>query len=176
MVVTEPGRDRATRPIGLIVPIATAAAWTNQRRHQTGVLGSTAPGERHPDRVTSTALRSVVPMFTAYVVVTVLAAAATIFAATTDFIRPQWLLANMTKAGVPRSWLAPLGGLKAMGALGLLVGLGVPLLGVVAAAGLVLFFVGAILTHIRAHWYSFTYPAAFLLLAVGSLGLRLASF
>jgi hypothetical protein len=36
------------------------------------------------------------------------------------------------------------------------------------------FFVGAILIHIRAHWYSFTDPAAFLLLAVGSLGLRLA--
>jgi hypothetical protein len=67
--------------------------------------------------------------------------------------------------------------LKAAGALGLLVGLGVPLLGVVAAGGLVLFFVGAILTHLRAHWYSFTLtlPAAFLLLAVGSLGLRLAS-
>ena len=114
-------------------------------------------------------------MSTAYVVVTILAAAATTFAATTDFIRPRWLLANMTKAGVPRSWLFPLGALKTAGALGLLVGLGVPLLGVVAAGGLVLFFVGAILTHIRAHLYSFTYPAAFLLLAVGALGLRLAS-
>jgi DoxX-like family len=114
-------------------------------------------------------------MFTAYVVVTVVAAAVTTFAAANDFIRPRWLLANMTNAGVPRSWLVPLGALKAAGALGLLVGLGVPLLGVVAAGGLVLFFVGAILTHIRARWYSFTYPAAFLLLAVGSLGLRLAS-
>ena len=114
-------------------------------------------------------------MFIAYVVVTILAAAANAFAATADFIHPPWLLANMTKAGVPRSWLLPLGALKAAGALGLLVGLGVPALGVVAAVGLVLFFVGAILTHVRAHWYSFTYPAAFLLLAVGSLGLELAS-
>ena len=98
-------------------------------------------------------------------------------AAAADFIRPRWLLANMTRAGVPRSWLLPLGALKAAGALGLLVGLGVPLLGVVAAGGLVLFFVGAILTHLRAHWYSFTLtlPAAFLLLAMGSLGLHLAS-
>jgi hypothetical protein len=114
-------------------------------------------------------------MFTAYVVVTVLAAAATAFAATADFLRPQWVLANMTRAGVPQSRLFSLGALKAAGALGLLVGLGVPLLGVAAAVGLVLFFVGAIITHIRAHWYSFTTPAAFLLLAVGSLGLRLAS-
>jgi hypothetical protein len=114
-------------------------------------------------------------MLTAYVVVTVLAAAITAFAATADFIHPQWVLVNMTKAGVPRSRLFPLGALKAAGALGLLVGLGVPLLGVVAAVGLVLFFIGAIITHIRAHWYSFTYPAAFLLPAVGSLGLRLAA-
>ncbi len=114
-------------------------------------------------------------MVTAYVVVTVLAAAANIFAATADFLRPQWLLANMTGVGVPRSWLFPLAALKAAGALGLLVGLGVPLLGVVAAVGLVLFFVGAIITHLRAHWCSFTQPATFLLLAVGSLGLRLAS-
>jgi hypothetical protein len=114
-------------------------------------------------------------MFTAYVVVTVLAAATTAFAAIVDFIRPQWLLANMAKAGVPQSRLLSLGALKAAGALGLLVGLRVPLLGVVAAVSLVLFFVGAIITHLRAHFYSFTYPAAFLLLAVGSLGLRLAS-
>jgi hypothetical protein len=114
-------------------------------------------------------------MFTAYVLVTVLAAAANTFAATADFLRPQWLLANMTKVGVPRSWLFPLGALKAAGALGLLVGIGVPLLGVAAAVGLVLFFVGANITHIRAHWYSFTYPATYLLLAGASLVLRLAS-
>jgi hypothetical protein len=114
-------------------------------------------------------------ILTAYVVVTVVTAVANAFAATVDFTRPQWLLANMAKARVPQSWLVSLGALKAAGALGLLVGLGVPLLGVAAAVGLVLFFVGAIITHIRAHWYSFTTPAAFLLLAVGSLGLRLAS-
>ncbi|HYY81376.1 MAG TPA: DoxX family protein [Actinomycetes bacterium] len=116
-------------------------------------------------------------MFAAYVVVTVLAAAANTFAAAADLIGPRWLLGNMAKVGVPRSWLVPLGALKAAGALGLLVGLGVPLLGVVAAVGLVLFFAGAILTHLRARWYSFalTLPVLFLVLAVGSLGLRLAS-
>ena len=54
-------------------------------------------------------------------------------------------------------------------------GIGVPLIGVAAAVGLVLFFVGAIITHVRAHVYSFSFPAAFLLLAVGALGLRLVS-
>ena len=117
-------------------------------------------------------------MFTAYVVVAVLAAAANIYIAINDFIRADWVLANMTKVGVPRSWLFPLGALKAAGAVGLLVGIGVPLIGVAAAVGLVLFFVGAVITHIRAHadGLSYAYPGTLLLLAVGSLVPRLASW
>jgi DoxX-like family len=111
----------------------------------------------------------------AYVAVTVLAAAANTWAATVDLTRPQWLLVNMTKVGVPHSRLFVLAALKAAGAIGLLVGLGAPLIGVAAAAGLILFFVAAIITHMRGHQYSLSYPAAFLLLAAGSLGLRPAS-
>jgi DoxX-like family len=86
-------------------------------------------------------------MFAAYVMITVLAAAANTYAATHDFTRPQWLLTNMSKLGVPDSWLTPLGILKAAGALGLLVGIGVPWIGTAAAVGLTLFFVGALFTH-----------------------------
>ncbi len=68
-------------------------------------------------------------MFTTYVVVTVLAAAANAFSATLDFIRYKQVLVNMAKAGVPESWITMLGILKAAGALGLLVGIGVPLIG-----------------------------------------------
>src|SRR6266536_4925537 len=93
-------------------------------------------------------------MFAAYIMVTVLAAAANLYAATNDFTRPQWLLANMTKVGVPESWLTPLGVLKAAGAVGLLVGIGVPWIGTAAAVGLTLFFVGALITHPRARDYS----------------------
>jgi hypothetical protein len=114
-------------------------------------------------------------MFTAYVVVTGLTAAANTFAATVDFTRPKWLLANMARARVPQSWLFPLGALKAAGALGLLIGIGVPALGVAAATGLVLFFIGALVTHFRARYWDIAPPVAFLLLAVGSLVLRVAS-
>ncbi len=62
-------------------------------------------------------------MFAAYIIVTVVAAAANIYAATNDFTRPEWLLANMAKLGVPESSLTTLGVLKAAGALGLLVGI-----------------------------------------------------
>src|SRR5712691_9714143 len=114
-------------------------------------------------------------MFIAYVVVTVLAAAAYIFSATLDFIRYKQVLINMAKAGVPESWVTMLGALKAAGALGLLIGIRVPLIGTVAAIGLILFFVGAIITHLRARDYSFGLAVVFLLLAVAALALRLAS-
>src|SRR5438093_13317768 len=105
-------------------------------------------------------------MFTAYLVVTVLAAAANIFSATLDFIRFKQILINMAKVGVSESWITIVGVLKAAGALGLIVGIRVPLIGRAAAAGLVLFFVGAIIPHLRARDYSFGLAAVFLQLAV----------
>jgi DoxX-like family len=114
-------------------------------------------------------------MFTAYVVVTGLTAAANTFAATADFTRPKWLLGNMAKARVPQSWLFQLGALKAAGALGLLVGIGIAPLGVAASIALILFFIGALITHIRARYWEIAAPVTFLLLAVGSLVLRVAS-
>ena len=80
-------------------------------------------------------------MFTAYIAVALLAAAANGYAATLDFLRHQKVLASMARLGLPERWLPLLGILKAAGALGLLVGIGVPVIGTAAAAGLVLFFV-----------------------------------
>ena len=114
-------------------------------------------------------------MFTAYLIVTVLAAAANIFSATLDFIRFKQILINMARVGVSESWITMLGALKAAGALGLLIGIRVPLIGTAAAVGLVLFFVGAIIAHLRARDYSFGLAAVFLLLAVAALVLRVAS-
>ena len=114
-------------------------------------------------------------MFAAYVAVTVLAAAANAFSATLDFIRYKQILINMAKVGVSESWITILGILKAAGALGLLIGIGVPLIGIAAAVGLVLFFVAAIITHLRARDYSFGLAVVFLLLAVAALVLRVTS-
>jgi hypothetical protein len=115
-------------------------------------------------------------MFMAYVVVTILAAAANMYAAANDFVRPAWLVANMTRLQVPQSWIFSLGALKAAGALGLLAGIVLPLIGIAAGVGLVVFFAGAIVTAVRAQWYShISYPAAFLVLAGASLVLRLGS-
>jgi hypothetical protein len=114
-------------------------------------------------------------MFIAYIAVTVLAAAANVFSATLDFIRYKEILINMAKVGVSESWLTTLGILKAAGALGLLVGIRVPLIGIAAAIGLVLFFIAAIVTHLRGRDYSFGLAIVFLALALAALVLRLAS-
>src|SRR5438874_11423526 len=114
-------------------------------------------------------------MFVAYLIVTVLAAAANIFSATCDFVRYEKVSIAMAKAGVPESWITTLGILKAAGALGLLIGIGVPAVGIAAAAGLVLFFIGAIITHLRGHDYSFGLAIVFLLLAIAALGMRVVS-
>jgi DoxX-like protein len=114
-------------------------------------------------------------MFTAYIVITLLAAAANIFSATLDFIRYKQILVNMARVGVSESWLTTLGILKAAGALGLLIGICVPLIGIAAAIGLVLFFIAAIITHLRGRDYSFVLATVFPLLAVAALVLRAAS-
>jgi hypothetical protein len=116
-------------------------------------------------------------MSSAYVVVGILTAAANGTAATVDLLRPAWLIENMTRVGVPRRALIPLAILKIAGALGLLIGIGVPPLGVAAATGLVLFFIGAMTAHLRVHDYtSLPFPGVFLLLAAASLVLRVASY
>jgi len=114
-------------------------------------------------------------VFTAYLIVSILAAAANIFSATCDFVRYKQVSIAMAKAGVPESWMTTLGILKAAGALGLLVGIAVPLIGIAAAVGLILFFVAAIITHLRGCDYSLGPAIMFLLLAVAALALRLAS-
>ncbi len=48
-------------------------------------------------------------MFTVYLIVTILTAAANIFSATCDFIRYDKVSIAMAKAGVPESWMTTLG-------------------------------------------------------------------
>jgi DoxX-like family len=112
-------------------------------------------------------------MFAAYMSVTLLTAGANIFSAICDFVRYKQVSVAMARAGVPDSWMTTLGIFKTAGALGLLVGIRVPVIGLAAAIGLVLFFVAAIIVHLRAHDYTFGLAVVFLLLAVASLVLEL---
>lgn len=116
-------------------------------------------------------------MFAAYLTVTLVAIMANVSVAVADLVPARFVLGNMAEVGVPRSWLVPLGVLKAAGAAGLLIGLlGVWPLGLAAAAGLVLFFTGALITHIRARvWHNIAVPGAFFALAVATAACAVAS-
>jgi hypothetical protein len=115
-------------------------------------------------------------MFIGYVAVAAATAAMNVWAASLDLRRAEMAVANAAKVEVPSSWLLPLGILKLAGALGLIVGIVAPLIGVAAAIGLVLFFVCATFAHLRVSWYStLPFPITFLLFALVALILRLAS-
>jgi hypothetical protein len=107
-------------------------------------------------------------MHIAYVVIALTTAIVTGGIAVADFIPAGFVLAN--------SWLPALGAAKLAGAVGLVAGLlGLRALGIAAAVCLVLFFVGAVLTHVKAHvLYNIAFPGAFLCLSAASLALMLA--
>ncbi|MEV0373653.1 DoxX family protein [Streptomyces sp. NPDC050636] len=114
-------------------------------------------------------------MFTAYVVVTLLAAVMAGFSAGAIFFRAQWVVQPLADYGIPRSWWPWLGTAKAAGAAGLLAGLLVPVLGVVAGIGLVLYFAGAVITVVRARWYShIPFPLLYMAPVAGALALGFA--
>ncbi|MFE3404045.1 DoxX family protein [Streptomyces anulatus] len=116
-----------------------------------------------------------VTMFIAYAVVGVLLALALGASAVLTFTRNEAITASMGKVGVPGTWFPWLASLKAAGALGLLVGLGVPLIGSAAAIGVFLYFVGAVVTHLRVKDYEIAPPVVLALLAAAALVLRVLS-
>ena len=90
-----------------------------------------------------------------------------------DLVPAQFVLANSARVGVPRSWLPTLAVLKLAGAGGLIVGvLGLRYLGIAAAIGLVLYFVGAVIVHVRPQVFSnIAFPGGYLLMSIVSLAL-----
>jgi len=116
-------------------------------------------------------------VFTAYAIITAITIAANASVTIADLARANFVLANMDELGIPRSWLVPLGLLKGAGAAGLVLGLlGLRGLGIAAAGGLVVFFAGAVVTHLRARvFHNIALPGAFLTLAVAATVLHITA-
>lgn len=116
-------------------------------------------------------------MYTLFLMVTSAAVAANAFSGIAALAHFKPILPGMAQAQVPESWLTfPIGTCKTAGAAGLLLGLlGVPFIGTAAAAGLVLFFIGALGAHVRVGDYSrqFALATGFLLLNTATLALDL---
>ncbi|WP_438289979.1 DoxX family protein [Streptomyces sp. HUAS TT7] len=108
--------------------------------------------------------------------ITVITIVANAAIAVADFAKAEFVLGNMAEVGLPTSLLPALATLKAAGAVGLALGLlGVRFLGIAAAVGLVLFFVGAVVRHVQTRVYhNMAFPGTYLLLSVASLCVALA--
>lgn len=113
-------------------------------------------------------------MFAGYVTVTIVASVVTGIAAVTYLIGHEYPKAQADLKRVPRSWVPVLGALLAAGSLGLLAGFAVPPLGILAAAGLVLYFVGALIAHLRVGSRQLVGWAVFFSITVAALAVNLA--
>lgn len=88
-------------------------------------------------------------VFAAYATINIIASIFTGIAATTYLIGHPYPKAQTEIKRLPSSWNPRLGGTLAAGSLGLLAGFVVPVLGTLASLGLVLYFIGAFIAHMR---------------------------
>lgn len=115
-------------------------------------------------------------MFIAYVVVAVLLSFVLVFSGRSKLIKEADVTATLTRLGVPLSWFTPLALLEFAGALGLLLGIAYRPVGIAAAIGVVLYFVGAVVAHLRAKDAKGTpVPGVLLLFSAAPLVLGLAT-
>lgn len=92
-------------------------------------------------------------MSTTHVVLTLVGTAMAAFSAFSVLTRAKWVVEPLAAYGVPAAWWPWLGAAKAAGAAGLVAGLFVPVIGIAAGIGLVLYFTGAVITVLRARSY-----------------------
>ncbi|WP_306213095.1 DoxX family protein [Actinoplanes sp. RD1] len=115
-------------------------------------------------------------MFAAYVVAAVVYGLLNVGTAVAKIRKLDRVTANLAGVGVPPSWFVPLGLLNLAGAVGLWIGIGWRPLGVAAATGLVLYFAGAVLSHVRVRdTKNLPMPVLLLLLGAGTLAIAVAS-
>ena len=113
-------------------------------------------------------------MFAAYVTVTVVAALFNGTAAATYLLGHGYPRSQLDMKRMSHRWMPVLGTLLAAGSLGLLAGFAVPVLGTLAALGLVLYFIGALVAHLRVGSRDLVGWAVFFTTAVVTLALHLA--
>ncbi|WP_405970463.1 DoxX family protein [Streptomyces sp. NBC_00988] len=114
-------------------------------------------------------------MFIAAFVVSVMFALILLVSARGKLIKDPAQMKTLERVGFPEQRVALLAAAEIAGAGGILIGLAWWPLGVAAAIGIIAYFSGAIVSHLRVRDWQFA-PAAVLLLAgVAALVLRLAS-
>jgi len=112
---------------------------------------------------------------TAYLVITILFAAMVGFSGLGKIRRDARIVHVIHEVvGVPLKYFSLLAACELAGALGLVLGIWWPAMGVAASIGLVVYFVGATVAHLRVGDVKGIGPAAFMLtVAAGALALRI---
>jgi hypothetical protein len=113
-------------------------------------------------------------VFAAYVAINIIASIFVGIAAITYLIGHSYPKAQAEMKRLPSSWLPRLGTALAAGSLGLLVGFAVPVLGTLASLGLVLYFIGAFIAHMRVGSRKLAGWAIFFVTTVAALVVNLA--
>ncbi|WP_223691935.1 DoxX family protein [Leifsonia poae] len=105
-----------------------------------------------------------------FLLLTILCIVANGATAIATFARAKFVVANLGDVDLDPARIPLLAALQAAGAVGLLLGLlGVPFIGVAAAGGLVVFFIGAVVVHLRSGAFrSLPSPVLFLALAIAT--------
>jgi len=112
---------------------------------------------------------------TAYLIITILFAVLVAFSGLGKIRRdPRIVYVINEVVGVPLKYFSLLAACELAGALGLVLGIWWPAMGVAASIGLVLYFVGATVSHLRVGDVKGIGPAAFMLVvAAGALAMRI---
>jgi hypothetical protein len=114
----------------------------------------------------------------AYLVITILLAAMVTFSGVGKIRRDAHIVQVIHEVvGVPLKFFPSLAACEFAGALGVVLGIWWPVLGVAAGIGLVIYFVGAAVSHLRVGDVKGIGPAAFLLaVAAAALALRILTY
>ncbi len=111
-------------------------------------------------------------MFTACAVIVSLFSVVLLGSAAGKLAKHPKVIESLAKCEVPSSWPPRLAAAEIAGAVGMVLGLWIPALGIAAAVGIVLYFVGAIIAHVRVRDNDVIAPIVFIVLAVIIIVLR----
>jgi uncharacterized membrane protein YphA (DoxX/SURF4 family) len=114
-------------------------------------------------------------MFIATVVVSALLAAVLLISARGKLVRDPVQMKTMKHVGFPEDRLWLLAATEAAGAVGLVIGLAWWPLGIAAAIGVILYFIGATSVHLRVRDWQVTAPVVLLAAGIAALALRALS-
>lgn len=114
-------------------------------------------------------------MFITYLVVAILLSVGLVMSGGLKLVKNPRVVEGIGGLGVPLSWFPVLAALEIASAAGLVIGSWFAPLGIAAGVGVVMYFTGAVTTHLRAHNREFAAPLVLGTMGASVVALRLLS-